>query len=85
MIKLVSELFANLFSIFCVLSLMIGALTMLWAFGEGYHFLVVIASSVAAFCIFVIVFGHLATVLDTRNCIRELLELEKKKLKQLRR
>ena len=81
MIKVVSGMFADLFSIFCFLMLALGAFAVLYAFEEGYDIISIASGAVAAFGVFLVLFGSLATILDIRNCLRELLELEKQKLK----
>lgn len=77
MIKFVAGLFADLFTFFCFASLALGAIAIVFALIQDYHVLQVLGVAALAFLAFIVFFGSLATMLDIRNCLRSLWELEK--------
>lgn len=83
MIKILSDIYSYLFSFLCILVLAIGVVLLFFAMKEGYNPISVTIFAVVAFFIFVLIVGLLATILDMRNCLRNLVELEKKKHKFL--
>ena len=83
MIKILSDIYSYLFSFLCILVLAIGGVLLFFAMKEGYNPISVTIFAVVAFFIFVLIVGLLATILDIRNCLRNLVELEKKKQKLL--
>ena len=82
MINLVAGMFADLFSLFCFALLTLGGYAAFYFYNEGYDVVTIASGAVAAFGVFLILFGSLATILDIRKCLRELLELEMHKQRQ---
>ena len=83
LIKILSDTYSYLFSFLCILVLAIGGVLLFFAMKEGYNPILVTIFAFVVFFIFVLIVGLLATILDMRNCLRNFVELEKKKQKFL--
>lgn len=79
MIKFLSDIYATFFSFLCFIVLAVFGIALIYALSGGYDSNIGIPGVILAFIVFVLLVGFLATILDLRNCVRQLVEFEKQK------